>query len=566
MIPFNKKFFLILLIYLIPILIDTENRSQELIWLFQIFPSILLPFIYGKIGGYIAAFLGTVIHGINEFVEIYIHQEIYSFHNIISMIIVSVINFTVAITIGILVENLRKEKNSLKKAVTKMEYMAHHDHLTGLPNRWNFETKLQKVIKESENNKSLIAVLILDLDRFKLINESLGHNHGDQLLKNVSKRISLFLQNGDFLARQEGDEFILYFSNFHSKDEAEQRINKLLQIFERPFTINNHEYFITCSIGVSFYPFDGLTCPELIQHADIAMYSAKDIGRNKYQTYNLTKLEEINDVVKMEAHLRRAMLQNEFTIHYQPFVNLQNGKITGMEALLRWYNTDLGTVSPAEFIPIAEEIGMISQLGQWVLKEACTQTKILSDLFQTPIRIAVNISSKQFQDQDFVDIVCRTLNETGLPPNQLELEITESVSLYNINEVIGKLSMLKGLGISIAIDDFGTGYSSISYLKYLPVDTLKIDQSFIQNMLGNFKDKALVQGLISLSKIFGFNVTAEGVENCEQLELLKDFDCGLAQGYLFSKPVAIQEFYQVLKGFEEHCPFFQTNQANEPVF
>jgi diguanylate cyclase len=561
----NKKVFFILLIYAIPLIFDDEDHSSEVIWLFYIFPSVLLPFLFGRKGGLIAAFTGTIIHGLNEFVEIYINQEIYSPYNIWSMIIISIINFTIAITIGILVEKLKSEQNSLKKAVSKMEYMAFHDHLTGLPNKWSFETKLQEAIDMAQKKHLFLAVLVIDLDRFKLINDSLGHSNGDQLLKSVSKRLSLIINDGDLLARQGGDEYILFLNDLRSKEETVQRIDQLLQVIERPFYIRDHEYFITCSIGVSYYPVDGTTCSELIQHADIAMYSAKDLGKNGYQFYNSEKLQKINDVVKIESHLRRAILQNEFTLHYQPLINIQNGKITGMEALIRWHNTELGAVSPAEFIPIAEEIGMITTLGQWVLKEACTQTKILSELTQNPIRVAVNISSKQFQDENFVDIVCNTLIDTGLPATLLELEITESVCLDNMEEVIQKLTLLKEMGISIAIDDFGTGYSSISYLKDLPVDTLKIDQSFIRNMLSNYKDKALVQGVISLSNSFGFNVTAEGVENNEQLELLKSYDCGQAQGYLFSKPVAIHDVYLLIKDFEERCIFFQTTSSNEAV-
>jgi diguanylate cyclase (GGDEF)-like protein len=562
----NKIFFLILLIYAIPLVIDGEEYSREIIWLFHIFPSVLLPFIYGKKGGYLAAFLGTVIHGSNELIEIFIHHEVYSSYNLLSMFFVSIVNVTVAITIGILVEKLKTEQRSLKKAVIKMEYMAFHDHLTGLPNKWNYETILQKAIINAQMNNEILAVLVLDLDRFKLINESLGHTNGDQLLKKVSKRLLPLIKKGDFLARQGGDEFLLLLTNIHSKEEAEQKIIQVLDVFQEPFQLNTDEYLMTCSVGVSFYPDDGKTCHELIQHADIAMYSAKDIGGNGFQIYNLTKLEEINDVVKIEAQLRKAIQQNEFTLHYQPLVNLQQENITGMEALLRWHNQYLGSISPEVFIPIAEEIGMIGRLGEWVLMEACTQTKILSDLNKIPLKVAVNISSKQFQDKNFVDIISNTLKKTGLPPSQLELEITESVSLNNMDEVILKLTSLKMMGITIAIDDFGTGYSSISYLKYLPVDTIKIDQSFIRNMLNNFKDKALVEGIISLSKIFGFNVTAEGVENMAQLELLKSFHCGQAQGYLFSKPVTIQDIYQVINYFNDPSNLLQKLPENELVY
>ncbi|WML44907.1 EAL domain-containing protein [Neobacillus sp. PS3-40] len=549
-----KNVHFIYLIYLIPLILDDGDHTQEIIWLVYIFPSIVLPFKYGKKGGLIAALIATLIHGLNEYVEIVINHEIYSAYNIWCMVIISIVNFTVAITIGFLVEKIKYKQHSLQRVVSKMEFMAFHDHLTGLPNRWNLEIKLKEAIEAARKDNSYLAVLVLDLDRFKLINESLGHSNGDQLLKDVAKRFSSTIRGDDFIARQGGDEFILFLPNLHSKEEANRKIENILQIVGRPFYINNHEYFITCSVGVSYFPNDGETWQELIQHADIAMYSAKDLGRNGYQPYTIEKLQEINDVVKIESHLRRALLQNEFTLQYQPLIDLQSGKIFGMEALIRWNSTELGAVTPAEFIPIAEEIGIIGSLGTWVLKEACTQTKILSELNQTPIRVAVNISSKQFKDKKFVDIVCNTLKETGLNPAQLELEITESVSLDNIDELILKLKLLKEMGISIAIDDFGTGYSSISYLKHLPVDTLKIDQSFIRNMLCNFKDRALVESIISLSKSFGFNVTAEGVESCDQLELLKSFNCGQAQGYLFSKPVEIHDFYRVFKNLNEGSP------------
>lgn len=542
---FNKKWFIIILIYLIPLFFNQADRSEGLIWLIYIFPSVWLPFYFGLKGGFIAAATGTLIHVSNEIYITAFGHEVYHMYDIWCTSIITILNITVAITIGRLVDKLRLEQYSLQKAIAKMEYMAYHDYLTGLPNRWNFEIKLRIAIEQAVLTNSLLAILFLDLDRFKLINDSLGHAVGDKLLKDVSKRIQSILKNDDCLARQGGDEFILFLSGLTSKKEVEELVTTIHQLIQAPFKIDSQEYFISSSIGISFYPKDGLTLEELIQQADIAMYTAKEKGGNGYQWYNIAKQQEIHDVVKIETHLRKALQKNEFTLHYQPLVNLKSGKIFGFEALIRWQNPQLGMISPPEFIPLAEEIGIISHLGEWVLREACSKANTFSKISNEPIKIAVNISSKQFQEENFIDIVQQVLIETKLPPEQLELEITESVSLENINRVILKLNTLKNMGISISIDDFGTGYSSISYLKYLPVSTLKIDQSFILNMLTNMKDRALVESVISLAKSFGFHVIAEGVETKEQLELLKSLGCLSAQGYFFSKPVPMKEVYRL---------------------
>jgi diguanylate cyclase (GGDEF)-like protein len=549
MTKFKYKWIVIILIYLIPLFLDRVEDADELIWLIYIFPSVWLPFYFGMRGGVTAALAGIGLHATNEIYEIGINHEIYQMNDIWCMIVITLVNITVALTIGRLVDKLRLEQNSLQKVVSKMEYMAYHDYLTGLPNRWSFEINLKSALVEAKQTNSLLAVLFLDLDRFKLINDSLGHAIGDRLLKDVSKRIQLTLREGDCIARQGGDEFILYFSGLSSKEDVQQIVTSLHKSIQAPFKIYDREYFISSSIGISLFPTNGLEWEELIQQADIAMYTAKETGGNGFQWYNSAKQQEIHDVVKIETHLRKALQQNEFKLHYQPLVNLSNGKIFGFEALIRWHNSELGVISPVDFIPLAEEIGMIIPLGEWVLKEACSKMKTFSKICKEPIKIAVNISSKQFQDDNFIEIVQKVLSETKLPPTQLELEITESVSLENIERVILKLNSLRDMGISISIDDFGTGYSSISYLKYLPVNTLKIDKSFVQNMLTNMKDLALVESVISLAKSFGFNVIAEGVENNDQLKLLKSLDCLSAQGFWFSKPVPMKDVYRI---FEEN--------------
>lgn len=552
---FRKKWFIIILIiFLTPLFLDLQGHYQEFKWLLYIVPSVLLPFYFGIKGGLIASFVGMLLYIINELIDTFYKLEPFQFNDIWGIIMIALVNITVAITIGKLIDILQSEQSSLKKAITKMEFMAYHDYLTGLPNRWNYEIKLKEALEQEENKKS--AVMFLDLDRFKFINDSLGHTVGDRLLKEVSKRIEQTLTENECLARQGGDEFIFFMTHCQSNKQIEERVLSLHQLIQEPFRIQNQEYFISSSIGVSLYPEDGVHLEALIQQADIAMYAAKEKGGNGYEFYNCDKQQEIHDMMKIETHLRKALQQNEFTIAYQPFMNLHNGRIIGVEALIRWYSKELGVVSPAEFIPIAEDIGIISQLGEWVLREACGKVKNLSKINKEPIRIAVNISSIQFKDKKFVDIVKQVLEETQLPGSQLELEITESVSLDDIDKVMEKLSALKKMGIGISIDDFGTGYSSISYLKYLPVDTLKIDRSFIQNMLSNMKDRALVESVISLSKNFGFNVIAEGVETAEQLNLLKSLNCSQAQGYLFSKPVQLKGLYRFIE---------QNNKQNEMI-
>lgn len=552
----KNKGFLLLFIYFLPMFLDHKsNTSEELVWLIYLIPSIFLPFHFGIKGGIVAAILGTLAHANHEIVEILKGDMSSSIENIFSMILVTVIYILVALMVGFLVEKLRTEQSSMQTVLTKMENMAYLDHLTGLPNRWNAEIFLKKALEDAQKSQQTLAVIFIDLDRFKLINDGLGRAIGDQLLKEVAIRLAEHTQKEDFLARQGGDEFILFLTDPHAKKDVQENVSAIHKLIQTPFEINGQEYFISSSIGISLFPDDGTTCEELIQHADIAMYSAKEVGKNGFQFYATDKLQEINDVVKIEGHLRKALLNNEFTLHFQPLVNLTNGKIFGMEALIRWHSLALGNVSPAVFIPLAEEIGVICKLGEWVLKEACTQAKAISNLAKNPFRVAVNISSKQFRDPNFVQIVRDVLQETGLEPEQLELEITESVSLENIDKVILKLKELKALGITIALDDFGTGYSSISYLKYLPIDTLKIDQSFVKNMLHNLKDRALVESVISLSKSFGFHVTAEGVEQQDQLELLREFHCGQAQGYLFSKPVPINDFYSMFMRYQQQHLF-----------
>lgn len=387
MTKFRNKWLIIIVIYLIPLFLDHVDNTDELVWLIYIFPSVWLPFYFGLRGGLLAAFTGILIHGTNEIYEIGFKHEIYQMNEIWCMMVITLVNITVALTIGRLVDKLRMEQDSLEKVVSKMEYMAYHDYLTGLPNRWNFEMKLKAFLEEAKRTNTLLAVLFLDLDRFKLINDSLGHSIGDRLLKDVSKRIQLTLREGDCIARQGGDEFILFFSVLSSKNEVEQIVASLHKSIQAPFKIYDKEYFISSSIGISLFPANGLGREELIQQADIAMYTAKEMGGNGFQWYNSAQQQEIHDVVMIETHLRKALQQKEFKLHYQPLVNLTNGKFFGFEALIRWHNSELGVIPPADFIPLAEEIGMIIPLGEWVLKEACSKMKTLSKFVKKILKL-----------------------------------------------------------------------------------------------------------------------------------------------------------------------------------
>ncbi|WP_223595473.1 diguanylate cyclase domain-containing protein [Neobacillus bataviensis] len=326
-----KKWYILILIYLIPPIFDQTGYSEELIWLIYIFPAVWLPFYFGMKGGLIAAILGTFIYAANEIIEIVFKKDVYHLNDIWFITIITVVNFTIAITIGRLVEQLKSEQHSLKKVIEKVEYMAFHDYLTGLPNRWHFEMKLKEALEHAKQMNKIVAVLFLDLDRFKLINDSLGHAVGDKILKEVSKRIQVRIKGNNCLARQGGDEFILFFSDITSRKDVERYASEIHNAIQAPFKIETQEYFISSSIGISIYPSDGLGWEELIQQADIAMYTAKEKGGNGFQWYNHAKQQEIHDVLKIETHLRKALQRKEFTLHYQPLVNINNEQIVDLK-------------------------------------------------------------------------------------------------------------------------------------------------------------------------------------------------------------------------------------------
>ena len=432
----------------------------------------------------------------------------------------------------------------------QLYYMAHYDALTGLPNRLLLKDRLQQALARAERKKSFVAVLFIDLDRFKYVNDSLGHIAGDLLLCQVAQRLNRNLRSEDTISRLGGDEFVIIIShhdNIHESLSVTTTIaKKIMADLSKPFDINDREIYSTASIGIACYPTDGQTTNELIKNADSAMYHAKSIGKNNYQFYskilNAAALERLD----MENSLRHALGRREFELYYQPKIDTRSRQICGAEALLRWNHPQKGRVSPAQFIPLCEEIGLIISIGEWIIHTACMQAKSWQDQGFSALRIAVNLSPLQFRQSNLVKQVKNALDATELSSSKLELEITESAAMEDFDKTIATLGILKSMGLHLSIDDFGTGYSSLSYLKRFPIHTLKIDQSFIRNLNTSFEDAAIVKSIITLAHSLKLSVVAEGVETKEQFDYLYNHECDEIQGYLFSPPVSADEFTKLL--------------------
>jgi diguanylate cyclase (GGDEF)-like protein/PAS domain S-box-containing protein len=432
-----------------------------------------------------------------------------------------------------------------KKSEEKIKHMAFFDELTELPNRAMFHKHLNEVIEKAREQKSQVAVMFIDLDRFKFINDTFGHSFGDVFLKNVAKRMVQLLGNQGNIYRFGGDEFCVLIDRADSRKSIMIAL-KMIAGFGKTFNIENREFYTTPSIGISFYPKDGEDEDSLIKHADIAMYKAKSCGGNNYQLYSSVLNMENGNKMEMESALRKALINREFFIHYQPKINLHTGEMMGLEALIRWQHPDWGLVSPLQFISIAEETGLIIPIGKWILHEASLQMKKWHNEGNSTLCIAVNISPRQFQDKGFIKMVRDVLKDSQLDPQCLKLEITESI-MNNIQESISILSELKQIGVKISIDDFGTGYSSLSYLKYLPIDEIKIDKSFIEDIPTSQKDVAIVKTIIDMGHHLQVSVTAEGIETEQQYLTLREHHCHIGQGYFFSKPLPPAEVEQILQ-------------------
>jgi diguanylate cyclase (GGDEF)-like protein/PAS domain S-box-containing protein len=429
----------------------------------------------------------------------------------------------------------------------QMAHSAQHDFLTGLPNRMLLNDRVSHAISLSPRHMKKVAVLFLDLDGFKHINDSLGHPIGDKLLQSVAERLVDCVRGSDTVSRQGGDEFVVLLSEIEQAEDAAISARRMLHAVAEAHSINKHDLHVTTSIGVSVYPDDGLDAETLIKNADTAMYQAKENGRQSYQFFKSGMNVRAVERQSIEESLRRAVERQEFTLHYQPKINLRTGDITGAEALIRWTHPVRGLVPPSQFIPVAEDCGMILPIGIWVLQEACRQAKEWID-GGLPIRnIAVNISAMQFRNDHFLSDVFKILDETGLDPKCLELELTESVLIKRAETASSVLQTLRAKGIQIAVDDFGTGYSSLSYLTRFPIDALKIDQSFVRQISSVLVDTTIVTTVISMGRSLKLRVVAEGVETQAELEFLQAHNCEEAQGYYFSRPVPAQKFALLLE-------------------
>ena len=428
---------------------------------------------------------------------------------------------------------------------------AHYDPLTQLPNRQLLNDRLQQAIKRATRDKSSFPVMFLDLDRFKTVNDSLGHSSGDKLLKMVSQRLIDALREEDTVARLGGDEFIIYLATTENQYEIYSHISqiaqKILASIAQPFAIENQDVHVSGSIGIATFPNDGDDVETLLKNADSAMYHAKAEGRNNFQFYSKELNEKAMQTLVMETNLHQALENKEFELYYQPKVETHTGKILGAEALIRWFHPTQGMIRPDQFIPIAEETGLITQIGEWTLHEACHQNKTWQDKGLPKIKVSVNLSPRQFHQQNLIELVGKTLAESALSPVYLDLEIVEGTAMHDIEKTIASLQQLKKLGLSISIDDYGTGYSTLSYIKQFPVDTLKIDMSFIRNLVDSDGDRAIVSSTIILAHNLGLSVVAEGVEDGQQLELLQNLDCDEIQGYYFSRPLPADEFSKLLE-------------------
>ena len=452
-----------------------------------------------------------------------------------------------------------------KRNEAQILHQAYHDILTDLPNRILFRDRLNRALAQARRNQQTMAVMFLDLDRFKLVNDSLGHEAGDEALKEIAVRLTSCLRRSDTVARVGGDEFTILLASVSHAEDAGKVAQKILDSLDKPWHWNGKQVHVTGSIGISLYPEDAEDPDTLIRNADTAQYRAKVTRPSSYQFYTASMTESAQERLSIETNLRQALDLGELTLAYQPQVDIGSGKIIGMEALLRWHNPELGDVPPDKFIPAAEDLGLIVPIGYWVLHEACRQNKAWQDAGLAPIRIAVNISVRQFQQSDVYAMVNEVLADTGLQPSYLELEITESSAIASNDTCIATLKHLQNMGVTISIDDFGVGYSSLSYLTALPFDKLKIDPSFVKNLGADAHSEAIVTSIISLARSLDRQVVAEGVETAAQLEFLESRSCDARQGFLFSRALAPDKMTQMLRQEQSGIEIQSTSRTAEPV-
>lgn len=433
-----------------------------------------------------------------------------------------------------------------KEMEKQLIYQATHDSLTMLPNRVILLDRINQAIKEETRAKIMAAVLFFDLDRFKLINDSLGHNLGDAVLQRVSKRLSECIRESDTVARWGGDEFVILLRNLKREEDVIPIVEKCLEMLEKEFSIGRYKLSVTSSVGVAFFPKDGKNAEDLLKNADSAMYYAKSNGHNTYKFYTPKMNARTKYLLELSNELHFSLQKNQLELYYQPIVDLKEGNVVGAEALLRWNHPKKGMISPKEFIPIAEDTGLILPIGEWVLRRACVEAKKWQNSIMSDFCISVNLSSQQFKQREILRILKSILEETELNPNRLDLELTESIIMENAQVYLDLMKSMKDIGVGLVIDDFGTGYSSLSYLKMFPVDKIKIDKSFIQDISREEEGEAIVRAILAMAKELRLKVIAEGIEQHIQLDFLKMQVCEFGQGYFFSRPLPKSEFEKLL--------------------
>lgn len=443
--------------------------------------------------------------------------------------------------------SITRDITERKQTERRLKQLAHFDVLTDLPNRVQFIERLEQAMADADRHEKLVGVVFADLDRFKYINDSLGHEMGDLLLKEVAVRLSGAIRRGDTVARLSGDEFALVLADMGHVDDATRVAQKILDVFRLPFHVGGRDMFVTASLGITLYPFDDHSPQDLLRNADVAMYRAKDSGKNNYQFYVADMTIKATERLSLENDLRSALSQGELSLHYQPIADCKTGHILGMEALLRWKHPSRGMISPTQFIPLAEETGLIIPIGEWVLRTACAQCRHWQKQGFPSLSVAVNLSARQFHQKDLPASIYGILQETGLNPIYLGLELTEGLVMQQAEASVSTLRELKAMDIQISIDDFGTGYSSLSYLKRFPIDVLKIDQSFVHDIPNDADDAAIAGTIITMAHSLNLKVVAEGVETVEQLKFMREHDCDAMQGYYLSKPMPAEEFEVFLK-------------------